>query len=366
MALYTCPVDIPSVTKVLKVRVRDRHAAVLRAMSIECNQVWNYCNELSERSIRERGRFLSGFDLQKYTDGACKEFDLIGSSSTQALSDEYANKRRAAGKAKLRWRKSFGERRALGWVPFKARAASWKNGQVRFAGHHFKVWDSYGLAGHAFRAGCFAEDARGRWYFCICVRVPVTIPRGQDAVGIDLGLRTTATCSDEERLDGTPYRDLEPDLAVARRARKKARVRAIHAKIRNRRHDALHQFSAGLVKRCGEIYVGNVSSGKLVKTTMAKSVLDAGWSSLRTMLEYKCRQAGIVYREVHEAHTTVSCSECGALGGPRGLEGLRVREWECGGCGARHDRDVNAARNILALGRGRAPPAEGIPGLQAG
>ena len=118
-----------------------------------------------------------------------------------------------------------------------------------------------------------------------------------------------------------------------------------------------------MVERCAEIYVGDVSSSKLVKTKMAKSVHDAGWARLKTMLAYKSRQAGIVYQEVHEAYTTVSCSECGALSGPRGLEGLRMREWECGECGSSHDRDVNAARNILTLGRGHAPPAEGIPCL---
>ena len=351
----------PTTVKTLKVRVRDKHAKVLARMACETNQVWNYAAELRERSARERGEWLSGFDLQRYTNGASREFDLIGSPTVQQVCEDYASKCKKAKRLRLRWRKSFGERRSLGWVPFKARAAKWRNGQVFFAGHHFKVWDSYGLAGYAFRGGCFSEDARGRWYFCVAVEGPVKMSCGQDAAGVDLGLKAAATPSDGEPLDGWPYRDLEPALAVAQRARKKGRVRAIHATIRNRRHDALHQFSTKLVERCGEIYVGDVSGTKFVKTKMAKSVLDAGWSSLKTMLEYKSRQAGIVYREVNEAHTTVSCSGCGSASGPRGLEGFRVREWECVECGARHDRDVNAARNILALGRGRAPPAEGIP-----
>ena len=352
---------VPTTLKTIRVRVRDKHAKVLARMAYETNTVWNFCAELSARMATERGRWMSGFDLQKYTNGASKEFDHIGSPTVQQVCEEYAFKRRTARRLRLRWRKSFGERRSLGWIPFKARAAKWRNGQVLFAGHHFNVWDSYGLSRYTFRGGCFAEDARGRWYLCVAVEAPVAMSCGQGAVGIDLGLKTAATCSDGTALVSREYRDIEAKLAVAQRARKPERVRALHAKAGNRRRDAQHKFSTALVDRYGEVYVGDVSPSKLIKTKMAKSTHDASWASLRTMLRTKARQRGIVYREVDEAHTTVSCSDCGAIGGPRGLEGLRMREWRCAGCGAEHDRDVNAARNILALGRGHAPPAEGIP-----
>ncbi|HKM15701.1 MAG TPA: transposase [Marinospirillum sp.] len=108
--------------------------------------------------------------------------------------------------------------------------------------------------------------------------------------------------------------------------------------------------------------MGNVSSLKLVKTRMAKSVLDAGWGQLKIMLDYKCAHAGIVFKEVNEAYTTQTCSNCGNLpeSRPRGIAGLRIRDWTCSGCGATHDcRDVNAAKNILAVGHGRL--AVGIP-----
>jgi len=72
--------------------------------------------------------------------------------------------------------------------------------------------------------------------------------------------------------------------------------KTIHAKIANHRKNALHKFSRELVIHCGEIYVGHVSSVKLVKTKMAKSVLDASWGQLKTMLDYKCAHAGIVFK----------------------------------------------------------------------
>ena len=356
MLRYNRHVEIVPQRKVLKVRVRDKHAKLLRDMATETNRVWNYCNELSERMARERGKWMSGYDFSPYTAGASKQFEHIGSSTIQEVAEQYAVKRRTAKRIRLRWRKSFGERRSLGWVPFKSRAAKWRNGQVVFAGRHFKVWDSYGLASVDFKAGCFCEDARGRWYFCVCVLARPAMSLGQGAVGIDLGVKASATCSDGQVLEGGTYRRYQKKLAAAQRARRKRQVRALHAKIRNVRADELHKFSTKLVRRYGEIYVGDVSSAKLVKTKMAKGVNDAAWSSLKTMFEYKSRQAGIVYREVNEAYTTRGCSECGSLSGPQGLGGLSVRDWHCSGCGVWNDRDVNAARNICRLGAGHRAP----------
>ena len=124
----------------------------------------------------------------------------------------------------------------------------------------------------------------------------------------------------------------------------------------------MHKFSTALVKDNAAIFVGDVASAKLVKTKMAKSTLDASWSSLKTMLEYKSHQAGIVFEEVSEAYTTQTCSCCRTISAssPRGRAGLGIREWTCGTCGSVNDRDVNAARNILALGLQRL--AGGIPG----
>lgn len=347
-------------TKTLKVRVRDKHIPRLRQMARSVNYAWNYLNELSQRSIRERRVFLSAYDLDRYTQGAGKLLGLH-SQTLQEVSREYATRRLQFRKQRLNWRKSGGVRRSLGWIPFKAGAVSWKHGQVYHNGQHFQVWDSYGLGQYRFRSGSFSEDARGRWYFNVVVEIDTQPSTGQEAIGLDLGLKDVATCSDGTRLENARfYRDLEPALAVAQRAGKKVRVRAIYAKIANRRKDAAHKFSRALVERCGLIVVGDVSSQKLVKTSMAKSVLDAGWGQLKAMLA--CAHAGIVFKEVNEAYTTQACSCCGVISrhSPKGRAGLGIREWTCE-CGVTHDRDINAARNILALGHER--PAGGIPAL---
>src|SRR5580692_9265600 len=134
----------------------------------------------------------------------------------------------------------------------------------------------------------------------------------------------------------------------------------LRAKIANRRKDFLHKLSTRLVKANGAVFVGNVNASALAKTRQAKSVLDAGWSAFRTMLLYKCADAGVWFEEVDEAFSTQTCSVCNSRAGPKGRQGLGMRGWQCVVCGAIHDRDINAAHNILAAGHRRL--AEGILG----
>ncbi|TCG03468.1 transposase [Paraburkholderia steynii] len=138
---------------------------------------------------------------------------------------------------------------------------------------------------------------------------------------------------------------------------------AIHARIANRRKDFLHQLSTRLVRGYGAIFVGNVNAQTLARAQHGKSVLDAGWSFFRTMLQYKCDDAGVWFDEVDEAFSSQTCSCCGSRTGPKGVAGLGIREWTCVACDRTHDRDRNAARNILAVGRDRL--AGGIPALSA-
>lgn len=361
-------------TKTLSVRVRDKHAPLLRQWAFEVNQVWNAANaesaELSWVPVPGVGWMnfsTSAFDLQKHLKGFKSErASSLHSHTYQEVIAVHAKSRKQFKINKLKWRCSGGPKRALGWVPFKVGSAVWKDGQVRYNGHFFKVWDSYGLSQYQFRSGSFSEDARGRWYFNVVVEVPVEQTTNTSAVGIDLGLKDYATCSDGTRLEAKQqYRQLEAKLGIAQRAGNKKQVRTIHAKIKNRRKDAIHKFSRQLVNSHGAIVIGNVSSSKLAKTKMAKSVLDAGWFMLKTQLQYKAIGQGVWFKEVNEAYSTRLCSCCGSLpdSAPKGVGQLGVRDWVCPDCGAEHDRDVNAARNILNFGLGFQAPVDGISGL---
>jgi IS605 OrfB family transposase len=364
----------PAAIRVLRLRVKDKYAAWLGGLAREVNTVFNYCNDLSAKVFERERRFLSGFDFWPFLKGATRGDCALQLpvQAVQEIAEEYARRRRQHRKVRLAWRKSGGARRSLGWIPFKVRTIRYRGGQIYFAGRWLSLWDSYGLGSFELRAGNFSEDSRGRWYLNVCV--PRTLPdernkpsvgsildRSVPSVGIDQGLSTFAAFSDEalppieaERF----YRDLEPLLARAQRARHRNRTRAIHARIANRRRDFLHKLSARLVKANGAVFVGNVNASALAKTRQAKSVLDAGWSGFRTMLQYKCADAGVWFAEVDEAFSTQTCSVCHSRAGPTGRKDLGIRGWQCPVCGAIHDRNVNAAHNILAAGHRRL--AEGI------
>ena len=346
-------------TKTLRVRIKDKHIPLLRRMATEVNTVWNYCNQASRDHWRKRGRHLTGFDLNKLCTGSSSAFDLIGDSTIQEIGQHYACKRKASGKPRLRWRVSDRKHHgySLGWVPFKSRAAAFNNSTIRFAGHSFRIWDSYGLGAYAFRAGCFAEDACGRWYFCINVKVKAKPDTAGQPIGIDMGLREAAVASNGLRCSSHWYRRLEEKIAIAQRARHKARVGRLHAKGKNCRKDAQHKFSTAVVRSASAVYIGNVPVKLLTSGSQAKSGYDAGIYSLKTMLKYKCEHAGIDYYEVNEAFSTQVCSACGALPptSPKGRADLGVRRWICCNCGTLHDRDLNAACNIAIAGAGHRP-----------
>ena len=350
--------------KTIKVRVKDKHIKLLRKMSIEVNQVWNYCKDLNIHKYAVQKKYFNAFDFSYLLKGWSKtESNLIGNSSIQETASVCAGS--FFQHKFVRWRKSFGKKRNLGWVPFKSRAAKFKKGKVFFAGNFFDVWDSYGLDKYTFRAGSFVEDSQGKWFFCVCVQEMDSTPEPiKNSVGIDLGLKTVATTSDGDKLDGRWYRNSEAKLAAAQRANKYKRIKAIHAKIKNRRKDAMHKFSRKLVNEYQNIFVGGVSSKAMIKKGegFAKSTLDSGWGILKTMLKYKGQQAGRVFKVVNEAWTTQTCSSCGSrTSSPKGVKGLGIRQWVCTECGVSHDRDVNAALNIVAVGHGRL--AVGIPNL---
>lgn len=354
-------------TRVLRLRLKDKHAAILRDRAMWVNQVWNYCNELQQQVWKREHRFMSGYDFAAYTKGAGKEGIPLHSQTIQGIAEEYATRRKQFKKIKLRWRISRGSKRSLGWMPFKASALQYRNGQLWMSGidQPLSLWDSYGLANYDLGAGSISEDARGRWYINITVKVAMQpSTEGKASLGIDLGLKSLAAFSDPvlPNIEAKKfYRGAEVKLGMAQRANKKRLVKTIHAQIAHRRKDHHHKLSTALVKQYGAIFVGNVNASGLAKTRMAKSVLDAGWSTFRTMLSYKCDDAGVWFDEVNESFSTQDCSVCLARSGPKGLKDLGIREWTCPYCGTIHDRDRNAANNILR--RGRATLEVGIPVL---
>jgi IS605 OrfB family transposase len=341
-----------SFTRTLRLKIKSEAYPWLNAAAVEVNQVFNYCNETSLKAATRTDtmrKWMSGFDLCYLTAGATEFYEKIGADTIQSVCTHYASKRKAAKRLKLRWRISRGTKRSLGWVPFKAASLKRKGNVLRFAGKTFRIFEREALTDVKWRDGCFAQDAVGDWYLCVPVHVVIEATAPERAeVGIDLGLKTIATTSDGDKLDAGRWTHAHADkLAMAQRRGHKRQAKRIHRKMARCRADALHKFSRKMVDSYQNIVVGDVNSLNLVKTRMAKSVLDSGWGMLKTQLQYKGQQAGRSVSVVSERYTSVTCSSCGSLSGPRGVNGLIVRSWICRDCGESHDRDVNAARNIL-------------------
>jgi putative transposase len=343
-------------------RIKDSSCkARLIKMASSVNFVWNYCNEVSKRSVEYNSKWLSGYDLDKLTAGCSKDLG-IHSQTVQSITKEYATRRKKFKKKKLSWRSG---KRSLGWIPFKTSGICVDGDSVIYNGHRFRFWQSQHIEGK-IQTGSFCQDKQGRWYLNVTCRVEKKITKRvtNGWVGVDLGLNTTAAYSDGSKFEGGRYyRQLEESLSKAQRARKKKRVRKISARIANKRKDELHKETTRVINKYDKIFIGDVSSMKMVKTKNAKSTLDAGWGMYRSMLAYKAIRLGVEVQGTNERFSTLTCSSCFSKSGPSGLSGMGVREWECNVCGASHDRDVNAAINILTVGLGHQALTKGISRL---
>lgn len=189
-----------------------------------------------------------------------------------------------------------------------------------------------------------------------------------------MGLKSFAVLSDGTVIDAPKFlaraerklRKAQQCLARKQKGsnnRKKqvARVARVHAHVADARRDFHHQVSTRLIRENQAIAVEDLNvAGMLRNHRLAKGVADAGWSAFASMLEYKAARYGRTFIKIDRfAPTTQLCSSCGIQAGPVGQSDLSVRSWECPQCGTRHDRDHNAAVNILAAGRAERLNASG-------
>ena len=141
-----------------------------------------------------------------------------------------------------------------------------------------------------------------------------------------------------------------------------AKVARAHRKVRNARRDFLHRASTSLVRTADLIAIEDLLVRNMVRNRhLARAISDCGWGEFRRQLEYKCERYGrrlVVIDRWYPSSKT--CSACGHLLADLSLS---TRQWRCPSCGARHDRDINAAQNILAAGRA---VARGSPGDACG
>ncbi|MBO0769997.1 MAG: transposase [Actinobacteria bacterium] len=207
------------------------------------------------------------------------------------------------------------------------------------------------------------REPDGRYYASFVVeREAAPMPPCDRETGIDMGLDRLAVTSDGEIITNPRLlRAKERRLARAQRAlsrktkgsanRTKARraVAVLHRKVREARLDHAHKTALRLVRENQAVYAEDLAVSGLTRTRLAKSVHDAGWAQLLRLVAEKAEHHGRTFHRIGRfVPTSQVCSECGTKDGPKPLS---VRSWTCVRCGTKHDRDVNAARNILAAGR---------------
>jgi putative transposase len=206
-------------------------------------------------------------------------------------------------------------------------------------------------------------DAAGRHFASFVIEAgDDPLPETAAEIGIDLGLTHFAVLSDGRKVANPRFlRRAERKLrkvqkTLSRKAkgssnRSKARIKVarVHARVAGARRDWLHKESTRIIRESQAVYVEDLCVAGLGRTRLAKSVHDAGWSAFTSMLEYKAKRHGRTFARIGRFEPTSQvCSACGVQDGPKPLS---VREWACAACGTVHDRDVNAARNIVTAGR---------------
>lgn len=216
------------------------------------------------------------------------------------------------------------------------------------------------------------KDSANRYFASFVVQLDdAPLPQADSEVGIDLGLNTFAVLSNGKTITSPKFfRRAERKLRKAQQAlsrknkgsnnRAKARIRVAkaHAKVRDSRRDWAHKHSTQIIRENQAVYVEDLCVTGLARTRLAKSVHDAGWAIFTRMLEEKATRYGRTFVKVDRFFPSSQlCSECGAVDGKKALN---VREWTCR-CGAVHDRDLNAAKNILVAGRAKSLNACGGP-----
>lgn len=206
------------------------------------------------------------------------------------------------------------------------------------------------------------RDAASRYFASFVIETThEALPEVAAEVGIDLGLTHFAVLSDGRKITSPRFlRRAERRLRKAQQAlsrkqkgsknRRKAaaRVARMHARVSDARRDHHHKLSTRLVRENQAVYVEDLAVNGLARTRLAKSVHDAGWAKFVAMLEYKAARYGRTFAKVDRWFP--SSKLCGACGTVAECMPLNIREWTCA-CGVVHDRDVNAAKNILAAGR---------------
>ncbi|MEU4712401.1 RNA-guided endonuclease TnpB family protein [Micromonospora purpureochromogenes] len=267
----------------------------------------------------------------------------------------------------VRYPRFKSKRKSRASAEFTRSAFRWRDGRLTLAkmGTPLNiVWSRPLPEGAEPSTVTVSRDAAGRWFVSILVEDPTVepLPPVDAEIGVDAGITSLLTLSTGKKITNPRYertdrrrlakaqRDLSrKEKGSNNRAKARMKVARIHARIADRRRDHLHKLTTRLVRENQTVVVEDLSVRNMLRNhRLARVISDAAWSDLRRMLEYKAAWYGRKMIPVDRWYpSSKTCSACRRI---NTTLTLGVRAWTCPGREAEHDRDVNAARNILAAG----------------
>ena len=276
----------------------------------------------------------------------------------------------------------FKSRRSRQSAHYTQSAFSLRAGELRLAktGAPLRFvwsWPETDLTGLNPAMVIVSREPDGRWYvtFTTDAPGPEPLPAAGRVAGVDLGVKDFAVTSGGERIANPRHLERKArglaryqrrlarcQRGSANRAKAAAKVARAHRKVRDARRDFLHRASTRLVRLTDTIVIEDLNvSGMIRNRHLARAISDCGWGEFRRQLAYKCERAG---RELVVIDRWCPSSKtCSACGHRLAELSLSTRHWTCPSCRSRHDRDINAAKNILAAG---LAVARGSPGDACG
>lgn len=351
-----------------------------------CRYVFNRFLDKRKTAYKETGTGLSYKECSKELTALKKELPWLKEVDATALQASLKNLDRAY----KNFFTGLKAGRRVGYPQFKTKKrdipsfkATNNKGTVAIVGHSIRLPKigyvdcriSKQVNGEILSA-TVQQVKSGKYYVAInCKNVDLpSMPATGYVVGIDLGLKDLAITSDGEKFDN-PHTYAKNQKKLARlqrqlsrktkgshnREKAKLRVARLHEKIANQRNDALHKMTTKLVRENDVICMENLSVKNLVKNRkLAKSIMDASWGEVRRQLAYKTVWYGKELVIVDKFFPSSQICHCCGAKNPA-TKDLGIRYWVCPNCRAAHDRDINAAENILTEGLGKI----GLPAQRA-
>ena len=360
----------------------DHNRQLRKQLSIACN-IYNHCIALHKRFYHLTGKYIHPNDLKKHITKLKRldkysHWNRLNSQTIQDVVERIDKGYQLFFKKKARNVPKF-----KGWRNYKSitfKQTGYKilgNRTIKILNKKYKYFDSRPIEGN-IKTITVKRDSLGDFYFCITTDYEQSSSRvmtGKTA-GFDFGLKTFLVNSDGTEIESPEFLKKSLDILASsqrklssgrkgsnNRNRSRLSVARVHRKIANQRRDWHHKTANILMSKYDELYFETLNLDGM-KRLWGRKVSDLGFNSFLTLLEQKCLQNNVVFHKTDRFEpTTKECHYCGFKNQNITLDD---REWTCPKCDTWHDRDVNAAKNILAIGTkkketitGRALPVRG-------